>query len=89
VTEANWEKRSRLGEAPIQYRSTESPRHRSARVPNTEASDTSRNRHNRAATEAAAKSSLREGNPERSPFVPPKRPGRRPPQDQRAAEATR
>jgi hypothetical protein len=36
------EKLYRLGEAPIQRRNAESPRHRSARVPNAEASNSSR-----------------------------------------------
>lgn len=56
------DKLTRLGEARIQRRSTESPRHRSARAPNTEVSRTSRTyRRDQRAAEAARPALLPEG----------------------------
>jgi hypothetical protein len=89
-TEADQEKLPRLGEAPIQHRSAESPRHRSARMTNTEALAThAAYRRDWTTAEAVALSLPPRGNPECPPSVSPKRPFRRPSQDRRAAEATR
>jgi len=75
-TEIGEEKLLRLGDAPIQRRSTESPRHRSARVPDTEVSET----HAITATTGLP--------PKRPPcHCPPKRKPRTP--AVRIAEATR
>jgi len=65
------EKLIRLGDAPIQRRSVESPRHRSARVLNAEASNSSRSLPPRTACHRSGRRiALRRGNLEHVPNVP-------------------
>jgi len=81
------EKLSRLGDARIRCRSSGSPRHRSARVSNAEANDSSRSLSPRTTAAEATAARPPEGGTSNATHTPPKRP-QAAPQDRRSRRSS-